>query len=223
MRNLCKFLEGLHSIGLSLSVFYELRDLSHHGIFSLFDSAFSSPDLELRLSAASILASLIENEAELVRSFILSQLRQKKPDLVSLLISRFLLEQDSGLKSQLAEMIRAIVDNSRQDTPGAPAAPSSAVLVDTSDMDDFLNRFYDDLLPKLLEPLTNLEGSFDSKSGGLRLSRDEVDTLNYLCEIICFTVKKHTFRIKYFLIASKISTNLMLLLRSKESHLRLGM
>jgi protein phosphatase-4 regulatory subunit 3 len=43
-----------------------------------------------------------------------------------------------------------------------------------------------------------------------------------LCEILCFSVKRHTFRVKYYLLASKISSSVLLLLKSKEAFLRLS-
>jgi protein phosphatase-4 regulatory subunit 3 len=135
----------------------------------------------MRLVSAAIFSSIIDHDPDLVRSSVLSQLRLKKPDIVSLLISRFLVEQDSGLKAQFAEMLQTIVDNARNDTLGGQPIISPMVVVDTGDMDDFLNRFYDDVLPKLMEPLTNLcesEAGIEGKTGALRLGMDESDTLN---------------------------------------------
>jgi len=130
LRELCLLAKSLQVA--NRTAFY--RSMCHHGLFSIFASSLGSPDLKIRLASMAILTNILEHDSSLLRSYSLTQLRQNEPDLVSLIIARFLEEPDPGLKSQYAEMIRVVVDTAKPDTPGMSMNVTTAL---DSDIDDF--------------------------------------------------------------------------------------
>lgn len=117
----------------------------------MFTQTLNHPDPKIKLASTSILANVVDNDPLLVKSFCLAQKRQKQsPNLCTFLISRFLEEENGGLKIQLAEIIRVLLETGR---PSDTKMSSSQ----DSDTDDFLNMFYEDEMDNLMQPLLKLD------------------------------------------------------------------
>ena len=54
------------------------------------------------------------------------------------------------------------------------------------------------------------------------LSDEDSEICFQICEILCFIVKNHSFRSKYFILGSKVTENVCLLLKCKKSYIKLG-
>lgn len=63
----------------------------------------------------------------------------------------------------------------------------------------------------LLQPETQL----------FELGRDRANLCNHICELLSFAVKNHTYRSKYYILGSKIIEKMCLLLKCKETYVRL--
>ncbi|KAJ3350612.1 AP-1 complex subunit beta-1 [Entophlyctis luteolus] len=194
------------------------RTMAKLGLFSVFDFTLVHEDLKVRLAAAAILASILDHDPSLVRSFCLAQVKQKQPQiLVNLLITRFLCEPNPGLQSQLCELIRVIVDTEDSSTAGLTST-STIVLSADSETDEFLNLFYENCINRLVAPLTAL---VDARSVA------ELDTIAaaqcaHICQLLCFFIRAHSYRSKYYMLGNSVTSKVVLLLGARETHVRLA-
>jgi hypothetical protein len=107
----------------------------------------------------------------MVRSQIFKALQENSKPLTDTLIELLLIEVDLGVKAQMAEAIKILLD------PNANSASIEAIGRTSSDFlakmrgqlpsipqtDSFIQNFYDDSARKLFQPLKDLEGKESSK------------------------------------------------------------
>lgn len=205
------------------------RSLASHGLFAIFEYTIGDADIEIRIAIVAFLSNILENEASLVRSFCLAQSRQNQKTLMETVIERFMEETDSGLRSQLSEIIRMMIDTARAD------AVSAGIVQHTSESEDFLTIFYEKYVIQLAQPIMALDESMIvSKKGILSMDNHCLDGSKVLimnpslvdicflnCELFSFMVKFHQFRSKFFFMGD-IVKKLLLLLLSRETFLRIG-
>ena len=127
------------------------RSLASHGLFAIFEYTIGDPDIEIRIAIISLLSNILENESSLVRSFCLAQSKQIQKTLMETVVERFINEPDSGLRSQLSEIIRMMIDTVRVD------AVSEGIVQHTSEAEDFLTLFYEKNLSQLSQPIMSLD------------------------------------------------------------------
>ncbi len=84
--------------------------LGQHGLFSIFEYTLADSDRQVRLSAAAMLASVLEHDPSLVRSLCLAQIKEKRPSIMATIIDNFLVEQDPGLRSQYLDLLRILLE-----------------------------------------------------------------------------------------------------------------
>ncbi|KAJ3107197.1 Platinum sensitivity protein [Phlyctochytrium planicorne] len=218
------FLHEICSIAKNLQVatraaFY--RALGQHGLFAIFEYTLADDDIAIRLAATAILWSILEHDPILLRSFCVAQIKQKSTPLIDFIIQRFLNETDAGIRSQLVDIIRVLLDTSGADSTDVTVSHASQ----DSDSDEFLNVFYESYMAKLATPVLNLnpvevQGTKDGEI--LQISSDLASTCSHICELLCFVVKQHSYRSKYYILGSNIIQKTLLLLRAKESYVRLA-
>ncbi|KAJ3194671.1 Platinum sensitivity protein [Irineochytrium annulatum] len=149
------FLQELCSIAKNLQAatragFY--RALAQHGLFAIFEYTLADDDIAVRLAATAILWTILEHDSSLVRSFSVAQMKGNTRPLIDFIVSRFIEEEDPGLRSQHADIIRIMLDTSGLDTTEG-IIPHAA----DSDSDDFLNSFYDTHIAKFAAPVETLD------------------------------------------------------------------
>ena len=136
------------------------RSLASHGLFAIFEYTIGDKDIDIRIAIIALLTNILEHEAALVRSFILAQSKQYQKTLVGNVIDRILEETDSGLRSQLSEIIRMMIDTARLD------AATEGIVQHTSESEDFLQLFYEHYVSQLAQPILSLdEQMIVSKNG----------------------------------------------------------
>ncbi|KAI9033336.1 component of IIS longevity pathway SMK-1-domain-containing protein [Hyaloraphidium curvatum] len=206
---------------MSRNVFY--KSLAQHGLFGLFENTLDHSDGQIRNAIAAILASILDHDSSMVRSYSMAQVRHGtgRP-LVDLLISRMHEEPDAGIRGQAMEIIRVMLDTNQVE--GAEGLISHAK--HDPDSESFLEDFYDRRAAKLVEPITSLEPSMlvADRFGGRVLPMDEriASTCNLLLELLCFAVKNHGFTSKKFILGSTVTEKSLLLLKAKEKYIRLA-
>eukprot|EP00842_Homolaphlyctis_polyrhiza_P006972 jgi/Hompol1/864/HPOL_002583-RA len=206
---------------MTRSDFY--RVLSQHGLFALFDITLGDIDEAIRVAAISILHTILEHEPSLVRSFCHAQAKENQKTLIGLMIDRFHNEQDLGLRSQLAECLRILVD-----TSGIDSAEDIVPHVDhKSDAESFLMLFYErGHCEQLFEPMVQLQfvPLVDAPDGYqvLKLDQRMVSVYSHLCDLLCFIIEQHAMYSKNYLLRNTALKNATLLLKAKEAHLRLS-
>ena len=147
------FLHELSTIARTLHVNSKtdfFRSLAQYGLFAIFEYTLGDPDIDVRIAVVSILSNILEGEATLVRSFCLAQSRQKQKPLSDILVEKFISETDSGLRSQLAENIRMLIDTMRLDA-------TEGLVQRTNESEEFLTLFYETSLQSLVEPISQLD------------------------------------------------------------------
>ncbi|KAJ3188852.1 Platinum sensitivity protein [Gaertneriomyces sp. JEL0708] len=228
LHEICSVTKSLQS--LNRAMFYRhcdpdafFRTLLSHGLIDILTQYMGSEDLSMRTSITAITSQVLEHDANLVRSLSQAEVKAEKRPFVQLLIDRLLEEEDAGLRAQYTEMIRTLLDTSPLDTSEGIVAhiPSSENAVD-----NFLQLFYDECVEKLLRPLLDLDAtdrlrSMPDGSEVFVMDPDRAAVCNHICDLLCFMIKQHSFRSKYMFMKHDLVPQISLLLKAKESYLRL--
>lgn len=141
------------------------------GLLEVIQFALKHQDASVRVAGTDILVSLIDHDALMVRSYIFKAIQEKTKPLTDTLIELLLIEVDLGVKAQMADAIKILLD------PNANSASIEALGRTNSDFlakmrgqlpsipqtDSFIQNFYDESARKLFQPLKDLEGRESSK------------------------------------------------------------
>ena len=195
----------------------------NHGLLHVISFGLRNIDVSVRVGATDILVSMIDHDPGMMRGTIFGQLKEKQSPLTDTLIDLLLVEVDLGIKSQISDALKVLLDPS---PPGGPppearggfmagevrarpqAEPQQEVL---------LNYFYEHSAVRLFKPLLDLEKrtemKFDALSDGV---------FGYLNDILCFYIRQHQHRSKYFVMNNGLAKRFVQLLACKEKHLQLG-
>lgn len=142
-----------------------------NGLLDVIQYALKHQDAAVRVAGTDILVSLIDHDALMVRGYIFKAIHEKSKPLTDTLIELLLIEVDLGVKSQMADAIKILLD------PSANIASLEALARSNSDFlvkvrgqlpimpqtETFIQTFYDDSARKLFQPLKDLEGRESSK------------------------------------------------------------
>jgi protein phosphatase-4 regulatory subunit 3 len=166
-----------------------------NGLLEVIQYALKHQDAIVRVAGTEILINLIDHDALMVRSQVFKALQEKTKPLTDTLIELLLIEVDLGVKAQMAEAIKILLD------PNANSASIEALGRTNSDFlakmrgqlpsvpqtDSFIQNFYDDSARKLFQPLKDLEGRDSSKFMHMLSWRPA----NHLQWTICLCRKYH--------------------------------
>ncbi|MBE7181179.1 MAG: hypothetical protein INR71_08220 [Terriglobus roseus] len=83
--------------------------------------------------------------------------------------------------------------------------------------DTFIQSFYDDSAKKLFQPLKDLE----TRESMSNLTIQEVSLYSHLVEVLCFFIRQHSFRSKYFILSEGLASRVAQLMSCPEKHLKL--
>ncbi|OAK97227.1 DUF625-domain-containing protein [Phaeosphaeriaceae sp. SRC1lsM3a] len=197
-----------------------------NGLLDVIQFALKHQDAMVRVAGTEILINLIDHDALMVRSQIFKALQEKTKPLTDTLIELLLIEVDLGVKAQMAEAVKILLD------PNANSASIEALGRTNSDFlakmrgqlpsipqtDSFIQNFYDDSARKLFQPLKDLEGreSMDN------LTMQEVALYVHLLEVLCFFIRQHNFRSKYFILSEGLAARVAQLMDCPEKYLQLS-
>ncbi|KAF2125983.1 DUF625-domain-containing protein [Dothidotthia symphoricarpi CBS 119687] len=196
-----------------------------NGLLEVIQFALKHQDAAVRVAGTDILVSLIDHDALMVRSYIFKAIQEKSKPLTDTLIELLLIEVDLGVKAQMADAIKILLD------PNANSASIEALGRTNSDFlakmrgqlpsipqtDSFIQNFYDESARKLFQPLKDLEGKESMED----LSIQEVSLYAHLVEVLCFFIRQHSFRSKYFILSEGLAARVAQLMACPEKHLKL--
>ncbi|KAG6544232.1 hypothetical protein Mapa_014335 [Marchantia paleacea] len=197
-----------------------LGALVAEGLFDIVTNTLQSADESVRLSG-DILIVVSNHRPPLLRAFLVQQQGQV---LFSVLVKGMLTPGEGGFQSQLLEIMRTLLDS---DT------------MDPAQTDKFLDVFYDKYMDQLIEVLTagcpsKGVGGEPSKQPSPSPSPSRVpapvvpfipkssitpEILMSICELMCFCVQHHRFRIKYYVMRNNVVEKILRLTRRKEKYL----
>ncbi|KAL5372831.1 hypothetical protein DPSP01_013201 [Paraphaeosphaeria sporulosa] len=201
------------------------QNFINNGLLDVIQYALKHQDASVRVAGTDILVSLIDHDALMVRSYIFKAIQEKSKPLTDTLIELLLIEVDLGVKSQMADAIKILLD------PNANSASIEALGRSNSDFlakvrgqlpplpqtDTFIQNFYDESARKLFQPLKDLEGreSMDN------LTIQQINLYVHLVEVLCFFIRQHSFRSKYFILSEGLAARVAQLMDCPEKHLKL--
>ncbi|PBP24065.1 suppressor of Mek1 [Diplocarpon rosae] len=193
-----------------------------HGLLSVINFALRHNDVGVRVGATDVLVSMIDHDPQMIRQTIFRQISEKQTPLTDSLIDLLLVEADLGVKAQIADAIKVLLDPGSQNGPLDNHARQNGDLTvrmrppPDPQQAEFVKDFYDDSAKKLFKPLVDLKDR-----DKMDFSVHEVSLFIYLIEILCFFVRQHTHHSKYFVLSEKLGHRIVQLFSSPEKYLRL--
>ncbi|KAL7917521.1 DUF625 domain-containing protein [Trichoderma austrokoningii] len=89
----------------------------NHGLLRVIYYGLKHVDVAVRVGAMEILVSIIEHDPTLIRQTIFRHMHEGSPSLVDCLIDLHLVEVDLGIKFQISEALRVILDHGNTELP----------------------------------------------------------------------------------------------------------
>lgn len=197
-----------------------------HGLLSVINYGLRHTDTAVRVGATDIMVCMIDHDPQMIRQTIYRQLSENQPPLTDSLIDLLLVEVDLGVKSQVSDALKVLLDQGpllqeqafAKANGGDYVARAQARLHATIDpqQERFLESFYDKSAMRLFAPLMALEGRTN-----MDFTVQQASMFTYLIEILCFFIRQHHHRSKYFVLDHNIVQHIEKLLNSPEKFIKL--
>lgn len=199
------------------------------GLFPVVMFALRHHDAAVRVAGTDILVSLIDHDPHMVRMQIFNAIKEKTTPLTDTLIELLLVEVDLGVKSQMADAIKILLDpsttqaqmdmmNRAQNGEFVQKQRGSGPhMTITPQTDAFISNFYEESAKRLFQPLKDLEHR-PSMNG---LTVHETSLYTHLVEVLCFFVRQHTYKSKLFILAENLHSRVAQLLACPQKYMKL--
>ncbi|KAJ1946742.1 Platinum sensitivity protein, partial [Linderina macrospora] len=223
-RNVVLFVRQFCSIAKNLPINYRIglyRTLSQHGLFTIFEFSLQDEDQSLRMSGADVLTTVLEQDRALVRSYVLAQISQQREGttLLSLIIQGTRVDIGSPIQVQCCEMLRVMLDTMPPPSESFGMQPDIGIGGQADrETDAFLRLFYENYAFEAMKPLLCLTSTDIAK---IDVHDKRANMLLFLCDLLSFMVKQHSYQARYFVFSSGISRPISNLLAAKPKYLRL--
>ncbi|KAK4193870.1 component of IIS longevity pathway SMK-1-domain-containing protein [Podospora australis] len=192
------------------------------GLLSVINFGLRHTDVTVRIGATDVLISMIDHDPVVIRKTIYDSINRKSLPLTDTLIDLLLVEIDLGIRSQISETLKLLLDptppNGPQERGGFvpdQGRPKPQPTVDPQ-QELFLTYFYEHSAVKLFRPLLDLEHRPNMHFNSL-----EDGVFGYLNDILCFYIRQHQHRSKFFILNYNIAQRFAQLLECKQKHLQL--
>ncbi|KAJ1935817.1 Platinum sensitivity protein, partial [Linderina pennispora] len=198
------------------------RTLSQHGLFTIFEFSLQDEDQSLRMSGADVLMTVLEQDRALVRSYVLAQISQQREGttLLSLIIQGTRKDIGSPIQVQCCEMLRMILDTMPPPSESFGMQPDIGIGGQADrETDAFLRLFYEKYAFDAMEPLLCLTATDIVK---IDVHDKRANMLLFLCDLLSFMVRQHSYQARYFVFSSGISKPISNMLSAKPKYLRLA-
>lgn len=203
-----------------------LNNFISHGLFNVITFAVKHPSPSLRTTGIDILVALLDHDPNMMRGYMLKAVHERKTPLIDTLIELLHQETDLGVKNQLADAIKILLDPSppqMEPTGQRPGAEYMAKVSRPAQLtptqaanEQFAQEYFDRSCRKLFTPLKALEHRQD-----LHMPYQETTLCTYLVEILTFFVRQHPQRSKPFINSEDLSARVAQLLRVSQKSLKL--
>lgn len=197
-----------------------------HGLLQVIHFGLCHNDVSVRVGATDILISIIDHDPQMIRQTIYRQIHENSPSLTDSLIDLLLVEVDLGVKSQISDALKVLLDqgptpaqlaesmtkgaNGEVALRGRPAQSADP------QQELFLTKFYEQSAVKLFKPLVDLEGRTD-----MDFPAQKASMFSYLIEILCFFIRQHHRFSRYFVMNNNLVERVAQLVSSSEKYLKL--
>lgn len=191
-----------------------------HGLLAVINFGLKHADVSVRVGATDVLVSLIDHDPQMIRHTVYRQIQERLPPLTDSLIDLLLVEADLGVKAQISDALKVLLD-SLAAPPGEQQAKGNQENLPRRQaeiqQDVFINTFYTASSYRLFRPLVELQGRTD-----MNFSVQQASMFTYLIEILCFFIRQHGQRSKGFILEQDILRRIAQLMGSPEKYLKLG-
>ncbi|KAF9607279.1 hypothetical protein IFM89_033486 [Coptis chinensis] len=211
-KNLVHFLHEFCNLSKSLQLVQQMRlfrDLVNEGIFDIITDALRSQDKRLVLTGTDILILFLNQDPNLLRMYVT---RQEGNALLGLLVKGMITDFGDDMHCQFLEILRSLLDS---------------YTLSGSQRDTIIEIFYEKHLDQLIEVIVlscspkdaahvvSKSSGSDGKDENIVVVKPEI--LSNICELLCFCVLHHPYRIKCnFLFNNVIGKVLYLTLRREK-------
>ncbi|XP_020113740.1 serine/threonine-protein phosphatase 4 regulatory subunit 3 isoform X2 [Ananas comosus] len=211
-RDLVLFLHEFCSLSKSLQLVHQLRlfrDLANEGIFDIITNVLQSQDKKLVSAGADILVLFLNQDPNLLRTYII---QQDGYSLLGLLVKGMITDFGEDMHCQFLEIIRILLDSYN---------------MSGSQRDTLIEIFYEKHLDQLIDVIaSSCPPKNSSRTGGKSYgvgrglesyATAKPEILSNICELLCFCVIHHPYRIKCnFLMNNAIEKVLLLTCRREK-------
>ncbi|KAF2763504.1 DUF625-domain-containing protein [Pseudovirgaria hyperparasitica] len=198
------------------------------GLFNVVTFALRHPDASVRVAGTDILVALIDHDAISMRAQIFTAVREKQKPITDVLIELLLVETDLGVKHQMADAIKILLDpnanlaslgrNGEQSGNNEFFARMQSRAIVNPQADSFVQSFYDESARKLFKPLKDLEHRETLND----MTVNDFYLYSHLLEVMNFFLRQYFNRSKYIFLQDNIPARVAQLLRCPEKHLKLS-
>lgn len=195
----------------------------NHGLLPVINFGLRNIDVAARTGATDVLVSMIDHDPQMIRHTIYRQIQEGAAPLTDTLIDLLLVEVDLGIRSQISDALKVLLDptpppppEAREFVAGQPQRARPMPAVDPQ-QELFLLHFYENSAPRLFKPLIELDRRVDMRANG---PNDGI--YSHLNDILCFNIRQHGHRSRAFVVNYNLAQRYNQLLSCKEKHLQLG-
>ncbi|EXJ94994.1 hypothetical protein A1O1_00112 [Capronia coronata CBS 617.96] len=204
-----------------------LNNFIAHGLFAVITFAVKHPSATMRTTGIEILVALLDHDPNMMRGYMLNAVHEKKTPLTDTLIDLLHAETDLGVKNQLADAIKILLDPQPPSSDPMANRQSSEFMTKLSrpphmtqaqqQNEQFAQDNFDRSCRKLFAPLKSLE----FRASMQNFSYQEVSLFSYLVEILTFFVRQHSMRSRPFILSENLAPRVAQLLLVTQKPLKL--
>ena len=204
-----------------------LNNFISHGLFSVITFAVKHPSPSMRTTGIDILVALLDHDPHMMRGYMLKAVHEQKTPLTDTLIELLHAETDLGVKNQLADAIKILVDPQAPMNEGMVNRPGSEFMAKLTRPpsitpaqaanEQFAQDHFDRSCKKLFQPLCGLE----NRESLQNFTYQEVSLHSHLVEILTFFVRQHSLRSRDFVLRNKLHPRVAQLLTAPQKPLKL--
>ncbi|XP_021774116.1 serine/threonine-protein phosphatase 4 regulatory subunit 3-like isoform X2 [Chenopodium quinoa] len=209
-KNLVYFLHEFCTLSKSLQMVQQLRlfrDLVNEGLFDIISDILQSEDKRLVLTGTDILILFLNQDPNLLRSYVV---RPEGTPLLGLLVQGLLTDFGDNMHCQFLEILRTLLDS---------------YTLSGAQRDTIIEIFYERHLGQLIDAIT-----YSCPGGGKTLANSDVENLDKhsytkpeillsVCELLCFCVVHHLYKIKCNFLLNNSMDKVLYLTRRREKYL----
>ncbi|XP_004487777.1 uncharacterized protein [Cicer arietinum] len=216
-KNMIHFLHEFCGLSKSLPMVQQLRlfrDMVNEGIFDIVADVLRSQDKKLVLTGTDILILFLNQDPNLLRSYVV---RQEGIALLGLLVRGMITDFGDDMHCQFLEILRILLDS---------------CTLSGAQRDTIIDIFYEKHLGQLIKvimascPPENIANAsnklIDPDQGIQDQSGTKPEILLNICELLCFCVLHHPYRIKCNFLLNNVIDKILLLTRRRENYLVVG-
>lgn len=202
-----------------------LINFIQHGLFNVIAYAVKHPNASMRTTGIDILVALLDHDPIMMRGYMLKAVHERKVPLTDTLIELLHAETDLGVKNQLADAIKILLDPNPPPTDNMNNRPGGEYMTRLAKPqltptqaanEQFAQDHFDRSCRKLFTPLKNLE-----PRESMDMSYQEMTLFGYLIEILTFFVRQHSMRSRPFVSSDALASRIAQLLKAPQKPLKL--